>query len=204
MTLELRENGGIRACGTFRFSASLPGETESIQDEFKISIEVPRKFPREIPTVFETGGRIPRSPGFHVNPEGSLCLGSPIRLLTIVFESPTILGFADRILVPFLFAVSRSLSDGRGFPFGELPHGAPGALIDYQNLFGLKTPSQARLVLRALSLRRRVANKRPCPCGCRVRLGRCRLRWKLNHLRKAASRSWFRRELQSASLVVRE
>lgn len=195
MTLRPTGNGGTRLSGLFRFSASCPGEATTIADQFRIAIEVPRGFPRDIPIVFETGGRIPRSPEFHVNADGSLCLGSPVRLLTIAAAHPTLLGFVDQVLVPFLFAVSKSLSTGCRFPFGELSHGTPGALADYQALFGLKTAQQVKLAIRALSVRKRIANKHPCPCGCGVRLGRCALRFKLNPLRMAASRAWFRREL---------
>ena len=197
MTLEPPGNGGIRLSGLFRFSASCPGEKATIEDQFQIAIEVPREFPRDIPVVFETGGRIPRLPEFHVNSDGSLCLGSPVRLLAIVAGCPSILSFVDRTLVPFLFAVSKSLTSGRSFPFGELPHGAPGALADYQAMFGLTTARQAKQALWALSLKKRVANKSTCPCGCGQRLGKCRLRLKLNPLRNAASRAWFSREAKN-------
>lgn len=196
MALEQIEDGGIRLVGTFRFAASLAGDTTAMEDQFQIAIEVPRPFPREIPTVFETGERIPRSAEFHVNSDASLCLGSPIRLLSIIATSPTILGFTDRILVPFLFAVSESVNGRLSFPFGELPHGAPGALTDYQAMFGLKTRREAKLALQALSTRKRIANKRPCPCGCGLRLGKCPLRLKLNPFREAASRAWFAKEVR--------
>ncbi len=197
MTLEPAKNGGIRLVGLFRFSASRAGEAAAFEDQFQIAIEVPRVFPREIPVVFETGDRIPRSPQFHVNSNGSLCLGSPVHLLLIAAERPTLLGYFDRTLVPFLLAVSTTLATGRSFLFGELAHGPPGALADYQQLFKLKTAAQAKLALRALTLSKRVSNKRPCPCGCSLRLGKCPLRFKLNPLRKAASRSWFARQYTS-------
>ncbi len=197
MTLNPTESGGIRLSGLFRFAASCPSDKATIEDEFQIAIEVPQGFPRDIPVVFETGSRIPRLPEFHVNSDGSLCLGSPLRLLAIVRGCPSILGFVDRALVPFLFAVSKSLTSGRSFPFGELPHGAPGALADYQAMFGLTTASQVKQALWALSLKKRIANKHPCPCGCGLRLGKCRVRLELNPLRNAASRAWFAREAKN-------
>ncbi len=204
MALEPTGSGGIRLSGLFRFSASCPREGTTITDQFQIAIEVPRVFPREIPVVFETGGRIPRSPEFHVNADGSLCLGSPVRLLTIAATHPTLLGFVDQALVSFLFSVSKSLNTGRHFPFGELSHGTQGALADYRDLIGLKTAKQAKLAIRALSHRKRIANKHPCPCGCGMRLGRCGLRHRLNPLRKAASRSWFLKEIQRISLSTKQ
>jgi hypothetical protein len=37
---------------------------------------------------------------------------------------------------------------------------------DYRTLFGLKEESQLFPALRCLLLKKRIANKRPCPCGC--------------------------------------
>ena len=199
MTLEPAGNESIRLTGSFRFLASRLGEAGSLEDQFQVVIEVPQIFPREIPAVFETGGRIPRLPQYHVNSDGSLCLGSPIHLLLIAAKHPTLLGFVDHILVPFLLAISTSLATGQAFLFGELAHGVPGALADYQELFQLKTPDQAKLALHALTLRKRLANKLSCPCGCGLRLGKCRLRLKLNPLRIAASRAWFGRQLLHAN-----
>ena len=43
--------------------------------------------------VTECGHRIPRTPAFHVNGDGSLCLGSNLRLLLQPAEHPSLLGF---------------------------------------------------------------------------------------------------------------
>ena len=68
--------------GTFSFRAKAPSGVE-VSDSFSLRIEVPNSFPKELPNVWETGGRIPRRGSFHVNEDNySLCLGSPLRLLT--------------------------------------------------------------------------------------------------------------------------
>jgi hypothetical protein len=50
--------------------------------------------------------------------------------------------------------------------------------------------------VRLAALRRREANKHPCPCGSGRRLGRCHNR-RVNHLRGRLGRSWFRASLAS-------
>lgn len=113
------------------------------------------------------------------------------------------IGFADRCLVPYLFAQSRKLSDGGSFAFGELAHGLPGMLDDYVAMFGVKDIRQAVETLRLLGMKKRLANKQPCPCGCRNKLGRCRFNTKIREFRAIASRSWFRTEREAILKVAK-
>jgi hypothetical protein len=189
--------------GRFEFHARHP-EIGEIEDAFDLEIELPENFPRELPTVIETGQRIPRTPAYHVNSsDGSLCLGSPLRLLLIISKKPTVTGFAELCLVPYLVAVSHKLQTGAPLLFGELDHGVPGALSDYQGLFNLDTPAQALDTVHALGKKKRVANKLPCPCGCQRRLGKCNFRDRLNSFRALATRSWYRYEFQQLTRPFR-
>src|SRR5947208_3926200 len=133
--------------GQFEFNA-LAEKIGSITDCYHLNILVPPIFPRDLPVVHEIQYRIPRNGKYHVNPNGSLCLGSRLRLLWNLSQKPTLTGFAENCLVPYLSAVSHKLLHGGSFPFGELDHGLPGELMDYMDLFGLKTPEQAIMSLR--------------------------------------------------------
>ena len=178
--------------GRFAFQASFRDKGE-ITDRYELSILVPSQFPGCLPQVIETGRRIPRDASYHVNPsDNTLCLGSPIRLMLKLSRKPTLTGFAELCLVPYLFAMSRKLQSGGPFAFDELQHGTKGILIDYADLFGLKTPEQARYALALLGMKKRRANKQPCPCACGKRLGRCKFNVRIRQFRQIASRSWFR------------
>lgn len=177
--------------GQFDFTASSK-KHERITDSYQLRILVPPLFPREVPTVYETQSRIPKNGSYHVNSDGSLCLGSPLRMLWKLAKAPSLEGFADKCLIPYLFAISHKLSHGGDLPFGELAHGSPGELMDYVKLFGLETLDQARTTLCYLGMKKRRANKLPCACGCGQRLGRCRFNAKLKKFRQLADRSWFR------------
>lgn len=179
-------------CGRFEFAAEHPSGI-TIRDAFELEIEIPDGFPNEVPTVREAGSRIPRNGLFHINSgDDTLCLGSPLSLLLALASEPSIDGFATRCIIPYLFTVSHKLSHGGPFLFGELDHGSAGELDDYVNLFGLKTRGQAIETLEVLGLKKRLANKRPCPCGCGVRLGRCKFNLVIRRFRDLASRSWYR------------
>ena len=191
MSIRPGSGAGLRVEGLFSFTAEALDHGR-ISDRFRLTIEIPPGFPRDAPAVVEHG-RIPRTPDFHVNPDGTLCLGSPLRLLLILAAQPSLPAFSERCLVPYLYAASLKLSHGGGFAFGELAHGASGALEDVKCILGLRDTEQAKRALELLAMRKRRANKRGCPCGtCGRRLGKCRLNHRLRPLRRLAPRSWFR------------
>lgn len=178
--------------GTFWFRTVIH-ESESVEDKYKIIVSVPLIFPYDIPSVREIGNRIPNDGRHHVNPDGTLCLGSPLRLLTIIHASPTLMGFAINCLEPYLSAMTIRLQQKKSFAFGELAHGDAGIIVDYAHLFKLKEPTGVASTIRLLGIKKRKANKETCPCGCNRRLGACSFHYRLNRYRMLASRSWFRK-----------
>ncbi len=177
--------------GSFNFTGSHK-EFGVITDAYQIQIIVPYCFPHGLPEVYETDGKIPRIKEFHVNPTGSLCLGSRLRLLKIISMTPNLCGYAKYCIVPYLFAVSEKLNTGKGLVFGELRHGTEGELEDYKGMFGLETHEQSELAFSYLGMKRRHANKHLCPCGCGRRLGLCDFRNTLDKYRELAPNRWFR------------
>lgn len=184
-------DAGVCLRGKFRFKANAPGY-DAIDDSYRLEIVIPDKFPQAIPMVKEIDGKIPRNGEFHVNPDGTLCLGSPLRLLRIVHGAPNLTNFADKCLVPYLYAVSYKLMNGGDFVFGELAHGDQGIVEDYSVMLGLKKKHQVTQAIQLLGIKKRIANKMPCPCGCGKRLGVCLFHHKLNEFRKMAPVSWFK------------
>lgn len=176
--------------GIFEFKASCKSE-QAIEDSYNIEIIVPKQFPRELPKVRELNRRIPPNKDHHINSDGTLCLGYSFNLIDKVHNHPTLSGFARHCLVPYLYAMSLKLDYNKDFIFGELHHGEQGAIEDCMILFGLENREQVVAAMVSLGTKKRVANKRTCPCGCKKRLGQCRFHYKLNRFRKMASRSWF-------------
>jgi hypothetical protein len=191
MSLAPSRGGGIILRGEFLFSV-LSEDGGEVRQSYELEISVPRGFPEELPRVTETGGRIPRDVDYHVFTDGSLCLGSSLRLLKVMRSRPDLVGWAGNCLVPYLHAMSHKLAPGGSFPFGELAHGKQGIIDDYVELLGLKERGQVVRTLELLGMKRRTANKAACPCGCGRRLGRCSFNKGLDNVRCLASRSWFR------------
>ena len=178
--------------GKFAFQAKSKNGPEII-DSFEILISVPTRFPRELPKVTEVANRIPRDGNHHVNPDGTLCIGSPLRLLSLISGKPDIICFAEKCIVSFLYAISNKLESGEDFIFKELDHGTLGIIDDYLDLFKLNTPHQIIETLNLLGLKKRVANKKSCPCQCGSRFGKCASGARINKFRTLAARSCFRK-----------
>ena len=115
-----RESGTV-AQGIVSFSARSRNGPE-ISDSFELRVLVPEGFPAKMPLVTETGRRIPRTEDYHVNKDDTLCLGSPLRLLSIISDKPNLVAFVKCCLIPYLYAVSIKLRDGGPLRFGELAH----------------------------------------------------------------------------------
>ena len=180
---------GISIAGTLNFEASYDGHP-TIHGTYSIRILVPLKFPRDLPKTFETGQLIPRDGHHHINPDDSLCLGSRLRLHWMIAKVPTIIGYVDYCVIPYLYGVGHKMNYGT-FPFGELTHGSEGERADVARMLGISTDSDIAGVFTCLGQRRKTANHHPCPCGCGKRLGKCRFRVKIDALRPLASRECY-------------
>ncbi|OGT96142.1 MAG: hypothetical protein A2298_05410, partial [Gammaproteobacteria bacterium RIFOXYB2_FULL_38_6] len=137
--------------GEYDLNAQMDGY-EAIRDIYKLQIVFPASYPRSLPKVTEIENRIPRDSDHHTYKDGSFCLGSKIKLKAILFEHPSVIDFIEKILNPFLYAVSYKLQYNL-YPFGELDHGEEGLVDDYQRLFNVPDKASVLQVLRALGKR---------------------------------------------------
>lgn len=194
----LRRHPGLRLvpgvaalalAGTIEFFVRAAGH-EAIRDRYEIKIIVPSGFPADVPRVWSTDGRVPRS--FHRLEDESFCLGSPVRLRLLLGHTYTLADFIDRCIISYLYGVSHREQHG-AMPFGELEHGSQGLLQDYEQLLDVAGHEAVVSMLILISLPRRVANKQPCPCGRGRRLGRCHHET-VNEMRRRLRQRWCRGE----------
>lgn len=186
LALRPQRDGRIVIAGDLQFSAVVP-KFGVIEDGFSIEIRVPENFPYTLPSVFERDGRIPKA--HHTMADGSLCLGSPLGLRLKAMRGKTLLTFIEACVIPYLAGYCIYKRTGE-MPFDELEHGTPGLLDEYRLLTGAPSDTACIGFIECLGLRKRVANKRKCPCGSGRRLGRCH-NGRINPLRRVASRAWY-------------
>ncbi len=127
----------IQLKGKFDFIATIE-DNQEIEDSYELEIFIPSNFPKSLPEVKETAGKITHeNSNGHLFPNDILCLGSPMRQLIKIYENPTLVGFAENCLIPYLYAISYKMKNGGDLIFGELSHGKEGLIEDYMELLGL-------------------------------------------------------------------
>lgn len=176
--------------GMFDFTV-IKDNGDRLIDDYNLKIIIPFNYPKEIPKVYELDKKIPRDGKHHINPDDSLCLGSPFRIQIILSKNLSIVNFAENILVPYLFAISNQKKYGGSIFPDELAHGEVGLLDEYQLIFKMRSKEQIKYAFELLSKKRRIANKKDCPCGCGLKLGTCHYHNILNQFRRVTSRSGF-------------
>ena len=172
--------------GALSFRAQKEG-FQQVEDVYAIRGVVSRGFPLEEANIFEIGGRV--SDNYHKFNSKRLCLGSPLRIRVVMEKNPTLVGLVDGLIIPYLYNHSAQ-EISKEFPVGELDHGAPGLVDDYEKLFQLNGPAQCIKAIQFLGMKKRIANKHRCPCESGRRLGRCHNR-QLNVFRRLAPRKYF-------------
>jgi len=171
----------------------------TIESSYRLRIVVVDAFPGVAPAAFELGGKIPQN--YHHLKSGALCLGAPIRMVLALRRDPTMLGFARTLLIPYLYGYSHFGEFGKE-PWPGLGHDLIHVVGDYRRLLGVDTDRLGLDLLRMLGVKKRVANRRPCPCESGLRLGRCHHR-RLNSLRTLRPRSWYRAHHQELEKAMR-
>lgn len=142
---------------------------QNIEDEYSIEILIPQDYPLVLPKTFETGGRIPRD--FHQYQDGSLCLGAPLATKQKFRKQPSLFGYVEGSVIPYLYSYSYKCKFGK-LPFGELSHGGKGILEYYQEVFSVRDPRRVRKFLQILADGNYRGHSR-CPCGTGKRLRSC-------------------------------
>ncbi|MCK8123918.1 SEC-C domain-containing protein [Pseudoalteromonas sp. 2CM39R] len=168
--LRLVQNGSdILLTGSLYFSALAEGK-ETITANYDVKISVPCSYPDDLPTVFPSVYSLDKR-FEHTNPDGSFCLAIPIEERELFEIEPSLLGFINNLVVPFLYGYSYFLKYGE-HPFDEREHGNKGILDFYLERFKSR---DARTVLTSLykfAVHGYHAHEK-CPCGSGKKVLKC-------------------------------
>jgi hypothetical protein len=143
-----------------------------VLDRFFIELTVAKDFPYSVPTLRETGGRVPRELDRHVNASGEACLLVPEEWLILPREERTIVRFLDGPVRDF-FLFQALKERGQSWPGGERPHGRAGLLQSYAEMIEV-AEDLVPAYLYCLS-RKELKGHLDCPCGSGRRLRSCHL-----------------------------
>ena len=155
--------------GPLPFEASSVGH-ETIADAFEIDLIVPAAYPKVLPWVLETSGRI-RDDYEHVYANGMLCLAVPTEERMIFRREPCLYGFVTNLVIPYCYGYCYWERHGV-HPFGEREHGDGGIVRFYIERLDLADEIQALEVALYL-FQFGYRGHHDCPCGSGAKLRSC-------------------------------
>lgn len=199
--LEINDERLVLA-GEYHLRAQLAG-SQLVERTYRLKLVCPRDYPAKLPTVIDEQEYFPRNQEYHTYEDGSFCLGSELKIKSLLKDDYSFAAFFDEIVDGFLYAVTHRIEYG-DFPYGDLAHGEQGLVDDYGEMFSVNGKLAVLRALRVLGKRKRESNKSPCPCGCGLRLGRCNYRFVLNKSRDIERRRWFRQHLKESFTPIQK
>lgn len=167
--LSLNQNGENKwfIKGLLHFLATYNGV--SLDDKFEVLILIPEEYPAKYPKVTELGNRIPMN--FHHYTNNTLCLGIPHEINSKFKKNPTLLGFIEEHLIPYLYGFCYKQKYGK-VPFGEWKHDGDGIIEYYQNKLGLYTEIEI-LAFLSIMVDNYINSHILCPCKSGKKLTEC-------------------------------
>jgi hypothetical protein len=155
--------------GSLPFEVSADGHSP-ITDSFDVELIIPDVYPRRLPRVRETAGKIDGNYE-HVYDNGTLCLAVPIEERRIFWEQPSLLGFVNKLVIPYFFGYCYWKIYGK-HPFDEQAHGAEGIVQHYVDTLRLDDEISALAVISYL-LEYGYRGHHCCPCGSGIKVRKC-------------------------------
>ena len=142
---------------------------------FLIEIELPPNYPMGIPVTREVGGRFPKLPDRHFNPDDSACLFLPDERYKCFPVGSDILLYIEDCVIPFLFwQLDFELKSGVD-PLPARGHGEEGIIEFYMEELQTKDYESMLKGMKYLSAKK-VKSHWECYCGSAERIGDCHLK----------------------------
>jgi hypothetical protein len=161
LTNVIEEEGRTLVSGSLPFEAASDG-LPTITDSFDIRLAIPGDYPKTLPNVSDVGGKIAATYD-HLYTNKSFCLGVPVEERRIFLEQPSLLGFVNRLVVPYLYSYCYWKQHAK-YPFGDQLHGNAGIVRHYLDTLKV-TDEFAVLAVVSFLLEHGYRGHHACPCG---------------------------------------
>ena len=193
----LNIEGETNLIGTLCFEASANGN-EPLTRDFEIKMVVPESYPVDLPIVYEIGGKMNVNYE-HVHKDGRLCLAVPIEERSKYLEQPSLLGFVNRLIVPYFYGYCCWENHGV-HPFGEAEHGLKGIVRYYVDFLDLADESKVLGFIIHL-YKYGYRGHHPCPCASGKIVRKCHQK-KLFELHQSHTDTTLKLDLIAALEVI--
>jgi len=162
-----RQGDGWKICGYF----DVYDADGYCWDTYGILIFIPLNFPYELPSLFETTGKIEKHEDWH-NKNGLCCLSTNAIMFKELGSPISLLKWLDRFVHDFLANHVIKLRD-KSYVNGEYSHGAKGIIEGYMDIFSLSTEEAVRSRLNLVSGTSRLMRNDLCFCDSGKKYKRC-------------------------------
>lgn len=139
-------------------------------DTFSIRIQIPKNYPKELPVIFETGGKIPLNVNWH-NSNNGCCLSPD----AVIFQKLGNVQLYDwfREFVISYFANFIFKKEFATYPFGEFEHFTNGLISGYQELFNLSSKEEVVDFIEGQISRLKTNRNEKCYCQSGLKFKKC-------------------------------
>lgn len=141
---------------------------------FSVRILIPSKYPNILPSIYETGGEIPIEPDWHINFDGSCCVGPNTKIYRKLDFKITLKRWLDIVVLPFLFDQVYKLEKGE-YIGKEHAHGNKGLIEDYKEWWRLESQEDVVNKLKLITKKNKYPRNEPCFCGSKLKYKKCHL-----------------------------
>jgi len=146
-------------------------ETGKNWGDYNVRIVILPDYPSSPPKLFETGGKIKREKDWHINTDGTCCLGPRGKEIQLFTNGGSLITWIDSFVFPFL--ANHTLKNETGeYANKEYSHGAKGILEFYQDEWGMKDEKLVLQTLQTISGQRMSRNQK-CFCGSSKKYKHC-------------------------------
>ena len=163
----------INGRGLIEIAGAFPvrGADEKELDRFDVALVLPQGFPKELPEVRETSGRIPWKADRHVEPDGKACVIFPDDRWRCFPDGSTVLDYLRGPVHNYFLSQTYWEEHGE-WPLGEWDHGELGILEYYRWLVGTEDNLTACRFLHILG-KLNLKGHWECPCGSGAKVNDC-------------------------------
>ena len=141
---------------------------------YGIVLLMPPHYPNSPPEMFCNDSKLPIGEiDRHIMSDGRACLGVQGDIITRWSLAPTIVGFLNNFVAPFLAWQAYYEVYHMAPPWGERSHFSQGILEFYAELFGVPNDSCIVRFMQLLARKNRPKGHEPCPCNSGTRLRNC-------------------------------
>ena len=184
-----------------RGSLILEGSAGKIIDQYQIEIEIPADYPRNTPTVRETGGRLSKIADRHFDPvKQTACLFFRDEKYRYYPKGTSISKFIQNLVKKFFYWQTDYDLNGGNPSFGGRGHGVNAVVEFYSELLDTKDLQVISKFLKYLGAKK-VKRDWRCYCGSGKKISTCHLA-KLNDLRAKIMLKDARKSLEELTLAI--